>query len=345
MTFAVATGLHCAMDMQTSAVPARLPVPAADVVQHRDIRISARSRVLIWLLKTFLRPWLARVVRGSDEQIAKVQLRMSRMRCTNTHGLPLDYIPIGRVPAHVFGDLRDTSKPVLLWLHGGAFILPASPPAHLEMVAALAARAGMHGVLPDYRLAPRNRFPAALDDCEMLYRSLLDLGFPAHRIIVGGDSAGGNLTLGLLQRIRARGWPMPAAAIPVSPATELGRIHAPPSRPWNASGDPILPIAALQRVDEMYAGDWDASDPELSPLFADCTGFPPLYLMASDSEVLLDDTVLFARCARADGVDVRCEIWPRLPHAFPLFGAVFPEARVARRAMLEFIQARLGVAA
>ena len=330
-------------DSPAPAMPAVLPLPAEQVVRHRDIVISGRSRAIIWLLKTFLRPWRARVVRGSDEQIAKVQLRMSRMRCPDTHGLPLDYVPIGRVPSHVFGDLRDTGKPVLLWLHGGAFILPASPPAHLEMVAGLAARAQMHGVVPDYRLAPRNRFPAALDDCEMIYRSLLDLGFPASRIIVGGDSAGGNLTLGLLQRIRKRGWSMPAAAIPVSPATEMGRIHAPPSRPFKSGVDPILPIAALQRVDELYAGDWDASDPELSPLFADCVGFPPLYFLASDAEVLLDDTVLLARKAAAQGVDVTCEIWPRLPHAFPLFGALFPEARQSRKAILDFIQQQLRV--
>src|SRR3546814_1180361 len=110
---------------------------------------------------------------------------------------------------------------------------------------------------------------------------------------------------------------MPACAMPVSPATELGRIHAPPSRTLRMKTDPILPIVELQRVDELYAGGHDASDPELSPLYADCRGFPPMYLLASDSEVLLDDTVLFARRAKAAGVDVRFEIWPVLPHAFP----------------------------
>ena len=322
-----------------------LPAAEEGLVVFKSVRISRRSRFLTSLLKVLLRPWLARVIRSSDEKIALIQLRMTRMRCPNTHGLKLEYTVVGRVPGHVFGDLRDTRRPVLLWLHGGAFILPASPPAHLELVAGLASSLGGHGFLPDYRLAPRNRFPAALDDCEYAYRALLDLGFPPQRIAIGGDSAGGNLAIGLLQRIRKRGWPMPACVLPVSPATELGRVHAPPSRPWRMQRDPLLPIAALQRVDEMYAGDWDASDPELSPLYADCRGFPPMYFLASDNEVLLDDTVLLARRAKAAGVDVRCEIWPLLPHAFPLFGALYPEVRESRSDMLAFMQTHLAAPA
>jgi acetyl esterase/lipase len=318
-----------------------LPAPIDSCVVYRPVKISLRSRIIVWLLKTILRPWLARMVRGSDEKVAGVQLLVAHMKCPNTHGLPLEYTVVGRVPGHVFGDLRDTSKPLLLWLHGGAFILPAAPAAHLEMVASLASKLGGHGFLPDYRLGPRNKFPAALDDCERAYGAVLELGFPPERIVLGGDSAGGHLTLSVLQRIRKNGWPMPACAIPVSPAAELGRIHAPPSRTWRRKSDPILPIRALQRVDQMFAGDWDASDPELSPLYADCTGFPPMLFYATDSEVLEDETILMARRAKAAGVDVKCEIWPILPHAFPLFGALFPEVKLVRKEMLAYMKARL----
>ncbi len=320
---------------------ALLPAPAEGLIVHREIAISTRSRFITLLLKVFLRPWLARAVRGSDEKIARIQLMISRLRCPNQYGQTLEYSIVGNQPGHVIGDLRDTGKPVILWLHGGAFILPAAPTAHLEMNCYLAAKLGAHAFVPDYRLAPRNRFPAALDDCESAYRALLDLGFPASRIVLGGDSAGGNLTLGLLQRIRKQGWPMPVCALPLSPATELGRVHAPESRTSRMKQDPILPIAALQRVDEMYAGDRNAADPELSPLYADCRGFPPLFLLASDNEVLRDDTVLFARRAKAHGVEVRCEIWPVLPHAFPLFGSLYPEVKQARHDMLAFMRARL----
>lgn len=318
-----------------------LPSPAQDVVHVKRVRISTRSRVATWMLRRLLKPWMRYLVRGSDERIARIQLRMSAARCPNTHGLPLDYTVVGRVPGHVLGDLRTPGQPVLLWLHGGAFILPAAPVAHVEMAADFAARLRGAAFVPDYRLAPRNKYPASLDDCERAYRALLDLRIDPARIVLGGDSAGGNLLLGLLQRIRRHGWPMPACALPVSPATEMGRIHAPPARALKRRRDPLLPIDALQRIDELYAGDADASDPELSPLYADCRGFPPLFFLASDGEVLLDDTTLLARRAHAAGVSVRCEIWPVLAHAFPLFAALYPEVRQVRADMLAFMQQHL----
>ena len=117
--------------------------------------------------------------------------------------------------------------------------------------------------------------------------------------------------------------------------------HAPPSRAYKLHSDPLLPIAALSKVDAMYAGDWDASDPELSPLYAELRGFPPTYLLASDSEVLLDDTVLLARRMHEEGIPSKFEVWPVLPHAFPLFERVFPEVRQARQDIVEFIRAHL----
>ncbi len=319
---------------------AALPVSETGTPPLKDIVISRRSRFFVWLMRRLMRPWLAWMLRGNKERIARMQLLVAAQVCRDSSGLAVDYQVIGApdrgVPGHVVGDLAQTQQPVLLWLHGGAFVLPASPDTHVRLVARLCRRLDAAGFLPDYRLAPYNRYPAALDDCERAYRALLDLGFPASRIVLAGESAGGNLVLGLLQRIRRHGWPMPACAIPVSPATELGRVHGPPSRPLRARRDPILPIAALQRVDDLYAGGCDASDPELSPLYADCRGFPPLYLLASDAEVLLDDTVLFARRARAAGVEVQVDIWPVLPHAFPLFGMLFPEVRRAREDMVAF---------
>jgi len=320
---------------------AGLPVAAAPAFVLKPVRISWRSRFIVWLMRMFLKPLLGWVANGSFERIARVQLWLAARGAPHSYGLPLEYRVVGRVPGHVVGSLADTHKTAILYLHGGAFIIPAMPETHALMLARLCRDLDAVGFLPDYRLAPFNKFPAALDDCERAYRALLERGFKPERIALAGESAGGALVLGVLQRIRKAGLPMPACAVPISPVTEMGRLHAPPSRALRRKSDPLLPIAALQRVDEMYAGNWDASDPELSPLYADLTGFPPLFLLASDNEVLRDDTILFAHRAREAGIATKLEVWPVLPHAFPLFARFMPEARGALDDIVAFIRSQL----
>ena len=326
--------------------PSRIPQSAAPshdgFPRLKPIVVGLRSRIVIWLMRRLMRPWLRWVVNGSPDRIARMQLLLAGQVCEDSNGLPLDYSILGRVPGHVLGNMDARDKPVILYLHGGAFILPAVPDEHVRLVARLCRGMDAVGFLPDYRLAPFNKFPAALDDCERAYRALLDLGFAPERILLAGESAGANLVFGVLQRIRKQGWAMPAGAIAISPVTEMGRIHAPPSRTSKRQSDPILPIATLQRVNALYAGGWDTSDPELSPLYADCSGFPPLYFIASDAEVLLDDTLLLACRARAAGVDVKLDVWPLLPHAFPLLANWLPEAHGAGEDMAAFMRELLG---
>ena len=325
----------------SSPTPQRLPTTEEAEIRLKPVTISAGSRFKLWLMRRLLRPLTRWMIVGSDQRIARVQLSLAGRVCRNSYGLAVDYRVIGRCPGHFVGGAHDPRRRVLLWLHGGAFVMPAVPDVHVRTVARMCRQLDAVGFLPDYRLAPFNKFPAALDDCERAYRGLLELGYAPQRIVIGGESAGGNLLLGVLQRIRKAGLPMPACAVPVSPGTEMGRVHAPPSRTLRMKQDPILPLDALARVGEMYAGGMDTSDPEISPLYADCTGFPPLYLLASDNEVLLDDTVMFARSAKAYGVDVRFEVWPLLPHAFPLFEAWFPEVAQAREDMVAFMRQHL----
>ncbi|HUP91542.1 MAG TPA: alpha/beta hydrolase [Solimonas sp.] len=327
--------------VESERIRATLPTSDERDILLKPVKIGLRTRFVIWIMRRLLRPWLAWMVHGSYQRVARVQIALARRVCKDTSGLPLDYLVLGRVPGHFLGHVTDTGKTAILYIHGGAFLMPAVPEVHVHMLGRMCRDLDAVGFMVDYRLAPYNKFPAALDDCQRAYEALLDLGYQPERIVVAGESAGGNLALGLLQRIRRHGLPMPACVVPISPVTELGRIHAPPSRAMKMHSDPLLPIVALQRVDEMYAGDWDASDPELSPLYADCRGFPPMFLLASDAEVLLDDTVLFARRARAAGVDVRFEVWPIVPHAFPLFSQWMPEVRQARDDIVAFIRAKV----
>jgi acetyl esterase/lipase len=124
--------------------------------------------------------------------------------------------------------------------------------------------------------------------------------------------------------------------------TELARSDAPPSRVFNAGRDALLSSSFLQRAVRLYVGNNDASDPEISPLFADYAGFPPLYFLACEREILLDDSVLAAERARDAGVDTKLDVWPVLPHAFLLWESSFVEAPQARRDIVAFILRCMG---
>jgi len=311
-------------------------------ITRREQPVRLRSRIVLCLMRWILRPMLARMVEGGPQQIARTQLRTSAQKCSDSAGLEIGYRTLGQCPGHLIGALEPSAPRFILWLHGGAFLLPAAPSVHFTAIARLCRDLGASAFLPDYRLAPANPFPAGLDDCENAYRALLDCGIAPQRIVLGGDSAGATLALGLLQRVRKAGLPYPACVVALSPVTDLARAAGLPSRLEVMKRDPILPVHAIHRMRELYSGGADTTDPELSPLYADCSGFPPLHLIASDNEVLMDDAVMFARRAHAAGVAVRCDIWHGLPHAFLLFERLFPEVATARADIVGFAQAALG---
>lgn len=332
--------------VESSPAESSLDIRAAsNHIVYRDITIGFKSRLIVLLMRLFLKPLLGKMAKATPEKIAKIQLRVSSLPWPTIAGAPIRFDILGRTPGHVIGDVEPNGRPVILWLHGGAFFLPAAPNAHLTMVAKLCRELGCDAFLPDYRLTPSNPFPAALNDCEQAYRLLLDRGYSPTQIIVGGDSAGGNLLLGLLQRIRKNDLPMPACAIPVSPVTELSRAHSPPSRFKVQKSDPLLPIAAFQSIIADYIDGADSANPEVSPLYMDCEGLPPLFFLASANEVLMDDTVMLARRAQQAGVTTDCHIWPILPHAFPLFEPYFPEAAKAREDIQTFIRRHVAACA
>ena len=196
--------------------------------------------------------------------------------------------------------------------------------------------------IPSYRLAPEEPFPAAVEDVMACYRGLLDLGYDPEDIVVAGDSAGGNLTLVLLQQAIKEGLPLPAAGVMLSPGMELsGRLR---SHNINTFSDPMFNQYALQQVITHYLHD-DLEllkDERVSPLRGNFEGLPPLFFVASNIEIFRDCSIQAASKAEQAGVQVECHIWKGVPHCFPvMFTGMLPEARIATNDMVDFIQRHL----
>ncbi len=228
---------------------------------------------------------------------------------------------------------------VLFYFHGGSFAF-RFPNAHAAFAARLCRRLGARALIPDYRLAPEHQFPAAADDCLAAYRWLLASGCDAGRVAFVGDSAGGNLALVTLHRIRQAGERLPACAVLLSPAVDCTLSSN--SVADNQGRDPMLRLSDLIVLRHHYVPSPDMyTHPEVSPLFADFQGFPPLFLQAGSTELLRDEAVRTAHKAHAAGVDVELEVWPDAMHAFQ-FASFLPESALAMERIAAFVEARTG---
>jgi len=232
----------------------------------------------------------------------------------------------------------------LFYLHGGGYVA-CSPRTHRPLTSALSLAAGVKTFSVDYRLAPEHRFPTAVEDAVKAYRWLIAGGLNPKQIVIAGDSAGGGLTLATLVALRDAEEPLPAAAICLSPWTDLAATG--PSLVTNNRRDVMFYGDGIKRAARVYLGETSPDNPLASPLYADLTGLPPLLIYASNSEVLLDDSVRLAERAKQCGVKVDLQIWDGLPHVWPIFVHFLPEARESVKQMAAFInqQARVGCVA
>ncbi|HLZ61482.1 MAG TPA: alpha/beta hydrolase [Ktedonosporobacter sp.] len=250
-------------------------------------------------------------------------------------GTRIESVDVDGIPAEWISPAGADQECVVLFFHGGAYVL-GSLTSHRELVARLSAAAGVRSLQVGYRLAPEHVFPAALDDALTAYRWLLAHGTRPEHVILAGDSAGGGLSLALLQVVRDQHLPMPAGAVLLSPWTNLaGTVE---SRTTRNEADPIFSGSLINFLANFYAGTEEKLHPLLSPVYADLRGFPPLLIEVGNDEVLLDDALQLAEHARVAQVPVELTVWDGMWHVFQQYASVLPEGRQSLEKIGRFIR-------
>ena len=215
---------------------------------------------------------------------------------------------------------------VVLYFHGGVYVI-----SDAFLAAGLASEVGRRlqakVISVDYRLAPENPYPAAIDDALAAYGALLDSGIAASDIAFAGESAGGGLAVATMVNARDHGLDLPAAAYVMSPYVDL--TLAGTSMETKGDADPLLSRELLEPRVADYVQGQDAALGLISPIFADLSGLPPLIIQAGSNEVLLDDAVRLAQQAAAADVEVTLEITPGVPHVFQGYAAMLDEGAAA----------------
>jgi monoterpene epsilon-lactone hydrolase len=297
--------------------------------------MSWQSALACWILRRRMRP-----------ETAKPGIDVARARALTSKRVWLPKVPsgwrleerYGQDDAPLRGEWLLPGQQVgitILYLHGGGYYF-CSPATHRGLVFPLARRSGARTFSLDYRLAPEHPFPAALDDALAAYRKLLADGVSPASMVIAGDSAGGGLALATLLALRDAGDSLPAGAALFAPWTDLAATGA--SMTTNDGRDPMFYGRAFAPAGKLYTGDADVRNPYVSPLYGRFDGLPPLFIQVGDTEVLLDDSTRVAEKARAAGVSVELEIWPKMPHVFQIFAPFVPEANRALEQAAGFVR-------
>ena len=294
------------------------------------------------LQSRFLRFFIRRMnfLNGKDVSIPEMRRRTDSAAglLRPPGGVSIQSFSAGTVPAEWLIPQGAPQDRLLLYFHGGGFIF-CSLKSHRALVSRLAIAGGTRAVSVDYRLAPEHPFPAALDDCLEAYRWTVQSGISPRRIVVAGDSAGGNLALVLLLALRRAGDPLPAAAVCLSPATDMAWTGD--SMRTKAGIDPIFPEGASSplgsSIQSDYIGSEDPRNPLVSPLYGDWRGMPPILLHVGENEILLDDSVRLGERVREAGGRAEVVIWPGMWHVFQVFAPFLPEANQSIQQIGEFI--------
>jgi acetyl esterase/lipase len=295
---------------------------------------SLRARLLNALLRlTIKRSWHPHLrIEDIRRRVATNDARYAR----RAPQCPVEPVSIANLSGHWFGEPElGRRHGTMLYFHGGAWCLHL-PTVYAAWAATLSRATNLRVLLVEYRLAPEHPFPAGVEDCFGVYQALLEGGQTPN--VVAGDSAGGSLALVTLQRARDAALPLPKCAVLLSPSTDL--TYRSPSVRYNADEDPMFSASATDLLPDLYCPGLSRDHAWLSPLFGAWHGLPPLYFLAGSTEILLDDSVRAYDRALQAGVDAHIDVWPRMPHVFPLFG-MLPESNDAVGRIAKFIAQHL----
>jgi acetyl esterase/lipase len=215
---------------------------------------------------------------------------------------------------------------VVLYFHGGVYVIGDAFQA-ADLASQVGRRTGAKVISVDYRLAPEDPYPAAVDDALAAYQALLEGGTDPSGIVFAGESAGGGLAVATLVNARDHGLPLPTAALVMSPYADLTLAGA--TMDTKHGADPLLSRDNLAPRVADYTAGHDPAAALISPIFAGLAGLPPLIIQAGTHEVLLDDAIRLARQAATADVDVTLDITPQVPHVFQAYHPILDEATAA----------------
>lgn len=238
-------------------------------------------------------------------------------------GMYAEWLSVNR--AHI-------KKYVILYCHGGGYMSGSCGYAR-NITTKLAENTSMDVFCFDYRLAPENPYPAATEDAMKAWNYLMLQGYGARDIIIAGDSAGGNLALSLVLKLKEEQRFLPKGLLLLSPWTDLtssGKTHE-----TKASLDPVLNKEYMELATKSYAEGQDLTDPLISPLFGDFTGFPPTYIQVGENEILKDDSVSLHKKMVKNQVVAKLDVFPGMWHVFQM--TPLKKAQEACNACAQFI--------
>ncbi|MBR1420822.1 MAG: alpha/beta hydrolase [Selenomonadaceae bacterium] len=247
------------------------------------------------------------------------------------------------IPVERFTPKKNSADRILLFFHGGGYVGGLND-RYRDWGLYLAEKSGNAALFAlDYRIAPENQYPAALDDAVNAYFGMLDAGCDPNKIVLIGDSAGGNLAAVFALYLKDHNLPLPKAMILISPW--LSMEDSLPSRIQNRSSDQILgeknPKMNPEVMNSSYAKDQDLRDPYISPVYGDLSNLPPTLIIAGSDEILLDDTLLFASREQIAGVDVQESIYPGMSHDWTLLIPELQESQEMFREIAAFVDEKL----